>query len=134
LISFFINIDIVDKTASFVARNGPSFESKVKEAESNNSKFNFLNPHDPYHAYYLHKVKEFMEGKAAMPGTTEQQQQQAIQPTPSMQSSANKVKFNYYKNQNVHYACFRFKQKFKVKSQNFLNQLLLKIHQVNMNL
>ncbi len=94
---FFLIIDIVDKTASFVARNGPSFESKVKEAEVNNSKFNFLNPHDPYHAYYLHKVKEFMEGKAAIPGTTEQQQQQqAIVPTPSMQSAANKVKFYYY--------------------------------------
>ncbi|CAF3094846.1 unnamed protein product [Rotaria socialis] len=84
--------NIVDKTASFVARNGPSFESKVKEAESNNAKFNFLNPHDPYHAYYLHKVKEFMEGKAAMPGTAEQQQQQqTLALTPSMQTNANKV-------------------------------------------
>ena len=63
----------MDKTASFVARNGPSFESKVKDAEANNSKFNFLNPHDPYHAYYLHKVKEFMEGKAVLPDTTDQQ-------------------------------------------------------------
>ena len=87
----FVYIDIVDKTASFVARNGPSFESKVKEAEANNPKFNFLNPHDPYHAYYLHKVKEFMEGKAAMPGATEQQQQ-SIAPTPSMQPAATKVK------------------------------------------
>lgn len=90
---FFSNIDIVDKTASFVARNGPSFESKVREAESNNSKFNFLNPHDPYHAYYLHKVKEFMEGKAPIPGGAEQQQQQTIAPTPSMQPVANKVKY-----------------------------------------
>ncbi|CAF0930259.1 unnamed protein product [Adineta steineri] len=81
--------NIVDKTASFVARNGPSFESKVKEAEANNSKFNFLNPHDPYHAYYLHKVKESMEGKAPAPGAPEQQQQQqTLAPTPSMQSTA----------------------------------------------
>ena len=93
---YFLKLDIVDKTASFVARNGPSFESKVKEAEANNSKFNFLNPHDPYHAYYLHKVKEFMEGKAAMPGTTEQQQQ-TIAPTPSMQPATSKVKSHYYK-------------------------------------
>jgi len=76
-----------------------------------------------------------MEGKAAMPGTTEQQQQQqAIQPTPSMQSSANKVRYDSYKNRNFHILVFRFKQKFKMKYQNFLNQLLLKIHQVNMNL
>lgn len=88
-----MNIDIVDKTASYVARNGPGFESKIKEAEANNSKFNFLNPHDPYHAYYLHKVKEFMEGKAVLPGTNEQQ---TIAPTPSIQSTANKVKFDFY--------------------------------------
>ena len=82
-------LDIVDKTASFVARNGPSFESKVKDAEANNSKFNFLNPHDPYHAYYLHKVKEFMEGKAVAPGGGEQPS--SVAPTPSMQPVTTKV-------------------------------------------
>lgn len=55
--------DIVDKTASFVARNGPEFESRIRQNEQNNAKFNFLNPADPYHAYYQHKVKEFREGK-----------------------------------------------------------------------
>ena len=74
-----------------MARNGPSFESKVKEAEANNPKFNFLNPHDPYHAYYLHKVKEFMEGKAVMPGIIEQQQ--TVVPTPPVQTTTTKVKF-----------------------------------------
>ncbi|CAF0750721.1 unnamed protein product [Didymodactylos carnosus] len=59
--------NIVDKTASFVARNGPGFEKKVKDAEQQNSKFNFLNSNDPYHAYYLHKVKEFQEGKTQLP-------------------------------------------------------------------
>ncbi len=44
----------------------------------------------------MHKVKEFMEGKAAIPGATEQQQQQVIAPTPSMQPAANKVIFHYY--------------------------------------
>lgn len=81
--------DIVDKTASFVARNGPSFESKVKDAEANNAKFNFLNPHDPYHAYYLHKVKEFMEGKATMPGGTDQGT--PLAPTPVVQPPTTKV-------------------------------------------
>lgn len=62
---FFFNtaIDIVDKTASFVARNGPEFENRIRQNEINNSKFNFLNPADAYHAYYQHKVKEFREGK-----------------------------------------------------------------------
>lgn len=59
--------NIVDKTASFVARNGPEFESRIRKNEMNNSKFNFLNPSDPYHAYYQHKVREFKEGRGQEP-------------------------------------------------------------------
>ncbi|KAA0188897.1 hypothetical protein FBUS_11640 [Fasciolopsis buskii] len=59
--------NIVDKTASFVARNGPDFESRIRQNEINNPKFNFLNPPDPYHAYYQHKVREFTEGKISEP-------------------------------------------------------------------
>ncbi|XP_025079375.1 splicing factor 3A subunit 1-like [Pomacea canaliculata] len=59
--------NIVDKTASFVARNGPEFENRIRQNEINNSKFNFLNPADAYHAYYQHKVKEFREGKGQEP-------------------------------------------------------------------
>ncbi|XP_078679823.1 splicing factor 3A subunit 1-like [Branchiostoma floridae x Branchiostoma belcheri] len=55
--------NIVDKTASFVARNGPEFESRIRQNEINNPKFNFLNPNDPYHAYYQHKVTDIKEGK-----------------------------------------------------------------------
>ncbi|CAG9580098.1 unnamed protein product [Danaus chrysippus] len=55
--------NIVDKTASFVARNGPEFEARIRQNELGNPKFNFLNSGDPYHAYYQHKVKEIREGK-----------------------------------------------------------------------
>lgn len=55
--------DIVDKTANFVARNGPEFEARIRQHEQNNPKFNFLNPGDPYHAYYQHKVNECRTGK-----------------------------------------------------------------------
>lgn len=61
--------NIVDKTASFVARNGPEFESRIRQNELGNPKFNFLNFGDPYHAYYQHKVKEFKEGKGLEPNT-----------------------------------------------------------------
>ncbi|KAK4336774.1 hypothetical protein RND71_043861 [Anisodus tanguticus] len=54
--------NIVDKTASFVARNGPEFESRIQQNEQNNPKFNFLKPGDPYNAYYQFKVKEIKEG------------------------------------------------------------------------
>ena len=55
--------DIVDKTASFVARNGPEFENRIRQNEVNNPKFNFLQPTDAYHGYYQHKVSEFKEGR-----------------------------------------------------------------------
>ncbi|KAF5295974.1 hypothetical protein FQA39_LY12746 [Lamprigera yunnana] len=56
-------VDIVDKTASFVARNGPEFEARIRQNELGNPKFNFLNTGDPYHSYYQHKVNDFREGK-----------------------------------------------------------------------
>lgn len=62
---FLLNADIVDKTASFVARNGFEFEARIKKNEQNNPKFNFLNSGDPYHAYYQFKVHEFKEAKEA---------------------------------------------------------------------
>jgi len=55
--------DIVDKTADFVARNGIKFEERIRENEKNNPKFSFLQPTDPYHAYYQHRIKEIQEGK-----------------------------------------------------------------------
>ncbi|KAG5870095.1 hypothetical protein JTB14_013726 [Gonioctena quinquepunctata] len=61
--------NIVDKTASFVARNGPEFEARIRQNELGNPKFNFLNTGDPYHAYYQHKVKEFREGKGQEPSS-----------------------------------------------------------------
>jgi len=54
--------NIVDKTAGFVARNGPEFEQRIKQNEVNNPKFNFLSPGDPYNAYYEHRVKSIREG------------------------------------------------------------------------
>jgi len=65
--------NIVDKTAQFVARNGPEFEKRILANEKNNAKFNFLNPSDPYHAYYQHRVSEFkaqLQGPAQPPSAT----------------------------------------------------------------
>ncbi|RLV97799.1 hypothetical protein DV515_00011477 [Chloebia gouldiae] len=82
--------NIVDKTASFVARNGPEFEARIRQNEINNPKFNFLNPNDPYHAYYRHKVSEFKEGKAQEPSAAipkvMQQQQSAQQQLPQKET------------------------------------------------
>lgn len=49
---------IIDKTATFVARNGPEFESRILKNEQNNTKFSFLQPNDPYQPYYKARVVE----------------------------------------------------------------------------
>ena len=47
--------NIIDKLASFVARNGPEFEAMTKKKQENNPKFSFLYGGDNYH-YYTYKV------------------------------------------------------------------------------
>ncbi|XP_071528382.1 splicing factor 3A subunit 1 [Panulirus ornatus] len=78
--------NIVDKTANFVARNGPEFEARIRQHEQNNPKFNFLNPGDPYHAYYQHKVNDCRTSKpgdkdasATTVGRTPQQSASQVQ-------------------------------------------------------
>jgi len=61
--------NIVDKTALFVARNGPEFESRIQQNEQNNPKFNFLKQGDPYNAYYQFKVREIREGNVTQQPT-----------------------------------------------------------------
>ncbi|KAF8675886.1 hypothetical protein HU200_047382 [Digitaria exilis] len=56
---------IIEKTATFVAKNGPEFERRIISHNQGNAKFNFLQPSDPYHAYYQHRVSEIA---AAPPG------------------------------------------------------------------
>lgn len=47
-----------------MAKNGPEFETRIRQNEVSNKKFNFLNAGDPYNAYYNHKVKEFKENRS----------------------------------------------------------------------
>lgn len=63
---------IVDKTAQFVARNGPDFEKRILGSEKNNQKFNFLLPTDPYNAYYQSKIAAFKEEAAGGDAATVQ--------------------------------------------------------------
>ena len=49
---------VADKTASFVARNGKSFEQRILASEEGKTaKFNFMKAFDPYHAYYEFKIR-----------------------------------------------------------------------------
>ncbi|KAJ3767491.1 Pre-mRNA splicing factor PRP21 like protein-domain-containing protein [Lentinula raphanica] len=55
---------VIDKTATYVAQsaNPPLFEDKVREGQRSDPKFSFLNPADPYHAYYRHKMDKIFQG------------------------------------------------------------------------
>ncbi|KAJ3003236.1 hypothetical protein HKX48_001855, partial [Thoreauomyces humboldtii] len=55
--------NIVDKTAEAVARSGSQFEDRIREREKHNPKFCFLNPTDPYRAYYDFKMSEVKAGR-----------------------------------------------------------------------
>ncbi|OMO75552.1 SWAP/Surp [Corchorus capsularis] len=68
--------NIVDKTAQFVAKNGPDFEKRIIANNANNAKFSFLTSSDPYHAYYQHRLSEFRAQNQ-----NPQQQQPPSQPT-----------------------------------------------------
>ncbi|KAI0458472.1 Pre-mRNA splicing factor PRP21 like protein-domain-containing protein [Xylaria acuta] len=54
---------ILEKTAGFVARNGISFEDRLRDKEKNNPKFSFLNSSDPYNPFYLWRLSEIKEGR-----------------------------------------------------------------------
>ena len=54
---------IVDKTAAFIGKMGDEFEARIQSQSGGDvSKFRFLSPSDPYHAYYKHKVMEARSG------------------------------------------------------------------------
>lgn len=59
------HLAVIDRTATFVARsaNPPQFEDKIRENQRQDPKFSFLNPADPYHAYYRHRMEKVLRGE-----------------------------------------------------------------------
>lgn len=47
-----------------MARKGPTLEDRIRENERHNPRFCFLNPNDPYHAYYQLRITQTKEGKS----------------------------------------------------------------------
>ncbi|ETI46730.1 hypothetical protein F442_08856 [Phytophthora nicotianae P10297] len=81
---------VVDKTAQFVANNGRAFESRIV-GERMSAKFSFLRESDPYHAYYEHKVSEFIAKKDELPPAPESQQQEQEQAAEQQQEKAQEI-------------------------------------------
>ncbi|OAY79698.1 putative splicing factor 3A subunit 1 [Ananas comosus] len=78
---------IIEKTAGFVARNGPEFEKRILANNAGNAKFNFLIASDPYHAYYQHRVTEFRNQFQSQPSGDSSQQLDSA-PAPSDSTAA----------------------------------------------
>lgn len=55
--------NVLEKTAGYVARNGPVFEDRIRDKEQQNPKFSFLNPSDAYNAFYLWRLEEIRAGR-----------------------------------------------------------------------
>ena len=54
---------IVERTAGYVARNGPSFEDRIKENNKHNPKFSFLSANDAYSPFYAWRLSEIRDGR-----------------------------------------------------------------------
>eukprot|EP00842_Homolaphlyctis_polyrhiza_P002488 jgi/Hompol1/323/HPOL_003961-RA len=80
---------IVDKTADYVARNDPQFEKRMREKEQQNPRFSFMTPSDPYHAYYLFRIKEARDGRAS--GATSQLEKPKVDELPAAATAAKHV-------------------------------------------
>lgn len=64
---------MIDRTAAFFAKsaNPAQLEEKIRESQRNDPKFSFLNPADPYHAYYRDRRQKVAAGEGvddAAPG------------------------------------------------------------------
>ncbi|KAG6335876.1 hypothetical protein ID866_3213 [Astraeus odoratus] len=70
---------VIDRTALFVARsaNPPMFEDKIRENQRQDPKFSFLNPADPYHAYYRHRMDRIAAGEEPEEAQPEKEQIQS---------------------------------------------------------
>ena len=54
---------VADKTAAYVAKNGPEFEARILSTDTGGQKFGFMREDNPYHGYYRFMVERTKEGK-----------------------------------------------------------------------
>jgi splicing factor 3A subunit 1 len=59
----------------FIARsaNPAQFEDKIRDGQRSDPKFSFLNPADPYHAYYRHRTAKIARGEVEDEAAKQQQ-------------------------------------------------------------
>eukprot|EP01083_Nonionella_stella_P033176 90824_1 len=72
---------IIEKTVSFVVKNGIEFESKVRDSQRSNRKFDFLNVGHAFHNYYKQKYQISKYPKAAALAERYELQKEALHST-----------------------------------------------------
>uniref|UniRef100_A0A060T0P9 ARAD1C10010p n=1 Tax=Blastobotrys adeninivorans TaxID=409370 RepID=A0A060T0P9_BLAAD len=55
--------EVIETTVGYVVRNGPSFADRILQRDPKNAKFIFLNPSDPYNAFYEWRLSELRAGR-----------------------------------------------------------------------
>jgi len=73
---------VIDRTALYVARsaNPPQFEERVREGQRSDPKFSFLNPADPYHAYYRHRMDKVTQGEVEDESAAKDKETEVVEP------------------------------------------------------
>lgn len=63
----YIRAHICDRLLVLMALSiGLDFAERIRKEKEGEAKFNFLNPGNPYHAYFLHKIEEIKSGVSSM--------------------------------------------------------------------
>lgn len=62
----------LEKTASFVCKQGPQMEILIKTKQANNPQFSFLNQSDPLYKYYKHVLNALKSGTYKIESNTEE--------------------------------------------------------------
>jgi splicing factor 3A subunit 1 len=52
----------IEKSAGFVVRNGPDFEARIRDNNSGNPRFSFVNTDDAYYPFYQWRLSEIAQG------------------------------------------------------------------------
>ncbi|KAF8969799.1 Pre-mRNA splicing factor PRP21 like protein-domain-containing protein [Flammula alnicola] len=66
--------DVIDRTALY-------FEERVREGQRADPKFSFLNPADPYHAYYRHRMDKVAQGEVDQETKSKDKTAEVAQPS-----------------------------------------------------
>ncbi|PHH75844.1 hypothetical protein CDD82_4243 [Ophiocordyceps australis] len=91
--------NVLERTAGYVARNGPAFQERIQDNNKHNLLFSFLLPDDAYFPYYEWRVGEIAAGRgtsvsAGRVRVVQDVKDQGPPPPPDFQFSAKMPRIN----------------------------------------